>query len=525
MARQFGVATAAIASAVAIGRALILSSAISAWSPADVFSAATYASARAQPLLASPFDFLLTAAAAGAFVALAGAVVEGARGRWRARWETDSPLRMGGFVLAQLAAGSVLAALLAAYRALLADTVAHTSLDLLHFSLHPWNAALLALQIGLVLWGAAAAGAATLVLRVASLGWRIARGEWRVRLLLVACWSLPFVVGLKGGPAAVTARSLTGLLVLAIGASLFATRLKGHYRQASQAFRFTLLAIGLYCLRSPSTPPSSTSRGRRRSNWSRRGTARRHSTSGRPSRSLMQQSLREIDGFPGLTDLVSIPPGPPGSEALTDRARSRSGASPASPRTRSRRRSNCSVLTAASSAGLRSTCLTISTRCRPRKSASARGTCSKRCHPSSPSNAACSAPAARSASTIPAAHRVSSARSSCTRCSITRTCRSSRRRVRTSNCFGRSSRSARRRVGRRHRVRRLRMEPHAALLVRRHVRGRLDDADVCAADRRRATPVWATPAARRPAVRRVPAQRSRRHLRARLPGRHARSAT
>ena len=36
--------------------------------------------------------------------------------------------------------------------------------------------------------------------------------------------------------------------------------------------------------------------------------------------SLMQQSLEQIDMFPGLTDLVSVPLGPVGSEAVTDRA-------------------------------------------------------------------------------------------------------------------------------------------------------------------------------------------------------------
>jgi signal transduction histidine kinase len=34
----------------------------------------------------------------------------------------------------------------------------------------------------------------------------------------------------------------------------------------------------------------------------------------------MQQSLQQIDTFPGLSDLVSVPPGPAGSEAVTDRA-------------------------------------------------------------------------------------------------------------------------------------------------------------------------------------------------------------
>src|SRR5678815_4403972 len=34
----------------------------------------------------------------------------------------------------------------------------------------------------------------------------------------------------------------------------------------------------------------------------------------------MQQSLQQIDAFPGLADLVSVPPGPAGPEAVTDRA-------------------------------------------------------------------------------------------------------------------------------------------------------------------------------------------------------------
>ena len=50
-------------------------------------------------------------------------------------------------------------------------------------------------------------------------------------------------------------------------------------------------------------------------------------------------------------------------------------------------------------------------------------------------------------------------RSSCTRCSTTATCRSSRRRVRTSRCCGRRSRVPQPRPRARRRVRRLRLEP------------------------------------------------------------------
>jgi hypothetical protein len=122
-------------------------------------------------------------------VALAGAVVEGRVGAGAPDGQPIRHCGWGALCWRRLAADRARCAVGGISR-LLADTVAHTSLDLLHYSLHPWNAALLALQTGLVLWGAAAAGAATLVLRVASLGWRIARGEWRVRLLSVTCWSL-----------------------------------------------------------------------------------------------------------------------------------------------------------------------------------------------------------------------------------------------------------------------------------------------------------------------------------------------
>ena len=50
-----------------------------------------------------------------------------------------------------------MAVLLALHHALLRDTVANTTLDLLHFSLHPWSTPRLALQVGLIVWHATVA--------------------------------------------------------------------------------------------------------------------------------------------------------------------------------------------------------------------------------------------------------------------------------------------------------------------------------------------------------------------------------
>ena len=316
--KRYIVAFLVIAATIIASRLLFRVASPADWSDAEIFSAAAYASPLLRPFLASPFDFLITAATAAALVALAFFAFEAWRiHRRHARIPVNSLGRSVLFLGAQLLAGTVAVAILLAQHALLADTVANTTLDLLHFSLHPWNTALTALQFAIVIWDATAIAVLVLIFRAAYLPWRLARRYWSIRLAAVSGWVLPTLIFLSLQP---VNRPLLLALILAASVALFATQLKGRYRQGSQAFRLTLLSIGLVLpgLAFYADVFALGNRAKTELVETRYGPQALNQR--RTIQSLMQQSLQQIDSFPGLADLVSVPPGPSGSEALTDRA-------------------------------------------------------------------------------------------------------------------------------------------------------------------------------------------------------------
>src|SRR4029450_4221406 len=204
-----------ISAVIIISRLLFRLASPADWSDAEIFSAAAYASPLLRPFLAAPFDFLVTAATAGALVALVFFAFEAWRIRRRhARIAVDSLGKSFLFLVAQVLAGTLAVAVLLAPHALLADTVANTTLDLLHFSLHPWNTALTALQFAIVIWDAPAVAVLVLIFRTAYLPWRIARRHWTIRLAALICWLLPTLIFLSPQP---VNRPL--LLALILGAS------------------------------------------------------------------------------------------------------------------------------------------------------------------------------------------------------------------------------------------------------------------------------------------------------------------
>jgi signal transduction histidine kinase len=316
--KKYVVAFLVIAATIITSRLLFRLASPADWSDAEIFSAAAYASPLLRPFLASPFDFLITAATAAALVALVFFAFEAWRIRRRhARIPVDALGKSILFLAVQLLAGSVAIAVLLAQHALLADTVANTTLDLLHFSLHPWNTALTALQFAISIWDATAIALLVLTFRAAYLPWRIARRHWSVRLAAVSCWVLPTLIFLS--PQAVN-RPLLLALVLAASVALIATQLKGKYRQGSQAFRLTLLSIGLVLPALAFYADVFALGDRAKTELVETRFGPQALNQRRTIQSLMQQSLQQIDSFPGLGDLVSVPPGPSGSEALTDRA-------------------------------------------------------------------------------------------------------------------------------------------------------------------------------------------------------------
>ena len=298
---RYVVAVGAVALAIIASRILFDLASPADWSDAEIFSAAAYASPLLPPFLASPFDFLVTAGCAGGIIALLFFALEAWRLRSRhVRRAVDSPASTAGFFAAQLAAGIGALAIALAHYTLLADTVANTTLDLLHFSLHPWNAALTALQIGIVIWDATALAAIVLLFRAAYLPWRIARGRWSVRLGVIACWTLPCVMIVVLPGAAVAYRPVIFALALAVVIGIFATRVKGRYRQGSQAFRLTLLTIGLVLPALAFYPDVFDLAHRAKTELVETRYGPQALNQRQTIQSLMQQSLEQIDMFPAI---------------------------------------------------------------------------------------------------------------------------------------------------------------------------------------------------------------------------------
>ena len=321
-ATPFTIALLLTAAAVLGARALMRAASPADWSPAGIFSAAGYASPRLAPLLTSPFDLLLTSLALGALVALAFFGVEGWRiSRRRQRLGLTGGGRRATYAAGQLAAGAVVAAALAGHFAFLRDTISNASIDLLHFSLHPWDTPRVALQLGLVVWHAAVLGLCVLALRAALVPWRISRHDPRALGLTALCWAAPATAWLlvnrtRAEEQAPLLLGLAGAVLL----GLLGTRLKARYRHGSQAFRLMLLTLGLVVPALVFYPAVF----RLAVDAKVQLVESRYAPQALNQRATIQQlltdSLRQIDAFPALNGLVAGDAAPADSDALTDRA-------------------------------------------------------------------------------------------------------------------------------------------------------------------------------------------------------------
>jgi signal transduction histidine kinase len=162
-------------------------------------------------------------------------------------------------------------------------------------------------------------GGAALILRFASAPWIVPRGNWRASTATMAMWSLPLVIwGFVSGMTLQEQAPLLVALAAAVALAVAATRLKARYRHGSQAFRLTMTTLGLVVPALAFYPAFFQLAWQAKAQLvetryapqalNLRGTVQR----------LLQESLDEIDRFPGLADLTTVPPAP--GEALTDRA-------------------------------------------------------------------------------------------------------------------------------------------------------------------------------------------------------------
>ena len=316
-AGSYGVATAAVAAMISVSRLVMRWASPIGGSEHPLFSSTEYTSQRLGPFFASPFDFVITAIATAGLVVLAHTSIEA----WRRRARPRRPRFPGTYAMAQLMGGVGLAVLLIAYHVCLRDTVASTTLDLLHFSVHPWSTPRLALQLGLIAWHAIALSLGVLVLRVASTACPTPRPGWRSRLATIALWMLPLTVWLwlTSSTSTVHAAVVAGALTIG-GLALSATRLAARLRHGSQAFRLTMMTLGLVVPALAFYPAIYQLGWQAKAELVESRFAPQAVNQRQTTLRLLLESLDQIDRFPSLSDMVMVSSGPSGAEAPTDRA-------------------------------------------------------------------------------------------------------------------------------------------------------------------------------------------------------------
>lgn len=290
--------------AIVLARGLLAVASPADFSSAELVSGSSYGSSLAAPLLASPLDFLLSALLAGALGFLATIAYARARvSRLLRRW--TAPRRWGGRGLGiHLAAAACSLAIVVLHRALVWDTVSSTAFDMMHLSLHPWNWARIALQLGLVAWHATAVGCIVLVLNVAQALAPVPRG-WPLSTLRLV-WFVPALLWLSASPVEEPAR-IWSLVVLLAGVvmAVRASTLSRLVRRGSQAVRLLIRAsamvvAALACYPTVFAASTRTTQELIESRYAPQALNQRQTI-----QRLLQDSLTQIDALPFLSTAVT----------------------------------------------------------------------------------------------------------------------------------------------------------------------------------------------------------------------------
>jgi signal transduction histidine kinase len=200
-------------------------------------------------LLRTPVDFLFTMALLAAILILAFDLTERLRRRIRRRQPPPVTRHDWAiFAITQLGAGILVALLLVGYEVLLGNAIAATSVDALHFSLHPLVSARLAFAVGLILAQAVIFWAGILAVIVMSVPWRIPRASGialagfalqTVPVLIIAIF--PRAIGAAPSTVPALPTAFAGLACLSMAWAM--TWARPRYRHASQALRLVAGAL------------------------------------------------------------------------------------------------------------------------------------------------------------------------------------------------------------------------------------------------------------------------------------------
>jgi signal transduction histidine kinase len=261
-------------------------------------------------VLATPADFLFSTLVFGALVALAASSFEQWRHsrRGRVRVLPDSgPGETLAFVAAQIAAGAAAGALMVGYAEFLRTRLTLIPIDILHFSLHPFDLPRLAVAMGLVVLHAALLALIVLLFRIAMARWVIA-GDWRwIRWWIPLLWTTAALAVVMAATRGWEQRPVlpSALVVfVAMAAAWRLRRYRARLEHASQAARLTALFVA-FALPSAVFYPSLVDAAAR---------SRRQLIEGRYAPEVMNQrrnlqlqlneAMAQIDGLSDLAELV-----------------------------------------------------------------------------------------------------------------------------------------------------------------------------------------------------------------------------
>ena len=146
----------------------------------------------------------------------------------------------------QLLAGLIVAALIPLFDRVLRAVLDDASVDLRHFSLHPWSAERLTLLGGILACHLATLWGATLVFATALARWRLRRA-WQVeRVIALLCWAAP-VLGIVAVAASrewpIPAWGVIVSTAVCAAAGLLASRAVAWFRHATVAGRILALFV------------------------------------------------------------------------------------------------------------------------------------------------------------------------------------------------------------------------------------------------------------------------------------------
>lgn len=275
--------------------------------------------------LASPLDFLFTTLVAGGIVALLASSFEQWRQsrRMRVRVITGKrAARLASFAVAQIAAGTALGGLVVAYESFIRTRLSQSSVDVLHFSLHPLDSARLPVVVGLVVLHAALAALAVLILRVAISPWVVAGQVRWIRAWIPILWAAPALFIARSAltawerppffPAAL-------IVAFAIAAAWRLRRYRARLAHASQAARLAALFVALALPSLVFYPSLVDAAGRSRRQLVETHYAPEVSNQRRNLQFQLTEAQAQIDAVPELADLVNAAE-PSGTGALSTEA-------------------------------------------------------------------------------------------------------------------------------------------------------------------------------------------------------------